>query len=86
MLWPKVIKGTKRGSLYTLLASLASNMYYEMDSYGRNPFGMRPTAPWSAGVKPSSGAKEEEEDKSIISDGSLFEDSDCIGEGGAAGG
>ena len=86
MLWPKVIKGTKRGSLYTLLASLASNMYYEMDSYGRNPFDMKPASLWSAGVKPSSGAEEEEEDESIISDGSLFEDSDYTGDGGAAGG
>ena len=57
-----------------------------MDSYGRNLSGMRPTSLWSASAKPSSGAEEEEEDESIISDGSLFEDSDYTGDGGAAGG
>ena len=36
--------------------------------------------------EPSSGAEEEEEDESIISDRSLSEDSNCTGEGGVAGG
>ena len=47
---------------------------------------MRPAGPWSAGAKPSLGTEEEEEDESIISDGSLYEDSNCIGEGGVASG
>ena len=61
-------------------------MYYETDFEGRNPFGIRPVGLWSAGAKLSSGAEKEEEDEPIISDGSLSEDSDCTGEGGAAGG
>ena len=47
---------------------------------------MRAAGPWLAGAKPSSGVEEEEEDKSIISDGSLFEDSSYTREGGATGG
>ena len=47
---------------------------------------MRLAGLWLVGVKLSLGAEEEEEDESIISNGSLFEDSSCIGEGGAAGG
>ena len=44
---------------------------------------MIPTDPRSAGVGPLPGADDEEEDESIHSDGSLFEDTSW---GGAAGG
>ena len=41
---------------------------------------------WSSGVGPSRGAEEEEEEDSIHSEGSLSEETGCVGWGGVVGG